>query len=193
MRNLLCRLFTLILLILLSNGCGTDTQPTYFINMLKDESDIDRLSECLVEEPVIEGDTITIKSNIPCLTELSKYEVSDTPDFQDVIKYPETYMDRLITFEAVVKKLHGGEDSPELFTNDLNVKFRIYSHGADVYVLNDKGEEVSLSIGEKYRFRCRIYQIEKNIDRGDTWQINAEFIVSQNKKIIHPPEPVTSE
>ena len=190
MRNLLCCLFALVLL---SNGCGTDTQPTYFINMLKNESDIDRLSECLVEEPVIEGDTITIKSDIPCLTELSKHEVSDTPDFQDVVKYPETYMDRLITFEAVVKKLHGGHDEPELFTNDLNVKFRIYSHGADVYILDDNGDEVPLGIGEQYKFRCRIYEIKRHIDWGHIWEINAEFIVSTNKKIMHPPELVTSE
>ena len=186
-------IFCLFVLILLSIGCGTDTKPTYFMNILKDESDVDRLSECLIETPVIDGDTITIKSNIPCLEEVSKYEVSDTPDFQDVINFPETYMDRLIIFEAVVKKLHGGEDYPELFTNDLNIKFFVRSHGADVRVLNADGDEVPLEVGEKYRFRCRIYHMEKNIDRGQVWNINAEFVVSTNKKIVYPPEPVTSE
>ncbi len=193
------RIFVLGLMLMLTIiGCGTDTKTTYFTNMFKDEGDIDRLTACLTETPQVDGDTVIVKSNIQCLTELSNIDTSDpniSPSFSEILKNPEAYMDKLVTFEARVKKLHGGEDYPELFTNDINIKFYIISHGADVRVINDDGSEVPLAIGEKYRFRCRIYEKYLNIDRGGFWEVKAEFVVTSenNKTIVYPPEPVIPE
>ena len=41
---------------------------------------------------------------------------------------------------------------------------------------------------EKYRFKCRIYEIK--INEHSIWDIQAEFIVSDEKKILHQPELV---
>ena len=98
-------------------------------------------------------------------------------------------MDRLITVDGIVKKFHHN-DTPELFTNDLQYRFYIQTHGAELYTLNAADEQLPLEIGELYRFRCRIYESQKHVDRGGTWNIRAEFIVSEHKKIIYPPEKV---
>ena len=173
-------------------GCGTDTKPSYFTNIIRSDTDIDALAACLTETPQVDGDTLVVKSNIPCLTELSN---SDTVDpnkkilsVSDILVDPEYYMDRLLTVDGVIKKFHG--DTPELVTNDLRYRFLINTHGAELYILDADGEEVPLEIGELYRFRCRITQLNKNVNYGGRWDINAEFIVSEHKKIIYPPEKV---
>ena len=56
--------------ILISTGCGTDTKPTYFTNILKDPGEEDRLSECLAETSEIDGNILTVQSNIRCLVGL---------------------------------------------------------------------------------------------------------------------------
>lgn len=174
-------------------GCGTDTKPSYFTNIIRSDVDVDGLAECLVETPVVDGDTLVVKSNIPCLTDLSNGGAAD-PDailsVQDILRDPELYMDKLITVEGFVKRLHGGEDRPELFTNDQRYRFHIHSEGAKVYIAGDDNEKKPLVIGEKYRFRCRIYQLEINTDWGGYWNINAKLVVSQQKQILYLPEKV---
>lgn len=176
-------------------SCGTDTKPSYFTNIVRSDADIDALTACLTETPQVDGDTLTVKSSIPCLTELSKSDPVNLVDLNEILSVsdilvdPEYYMDRLLTVDGVIKKFHHN-DSPELFTNDPRYFFLINTHGAELYTLSADGEEVPLEIGELYRFRCRITQLNKNVDRGGRWDINAEFIVSQHKKIIYPPEKV---
>ena len=85
-------------------GCGTDVKPTYFTNMLKDESDIDRLSECLAETPQTDGEYITIKASKPCLVDLSKRDTTDPnvdATFSEILQNPEKYIDQMVTFEAI--------------------------------------------------------------------------------------------
>ena len=98
-------------------------------------------------------------------------------------------MDKLLTFEAIVKKLHHGNDV-ELYTNDSDLRFYIRTHGAQLYRLDAEGEEVPIEPNEMYRFKCRIYELKKHVDWGPVWEVNAEFIVSTTKKIIHLPELV---
>ena len=187
------KLFLSVCVAVILVGCGTDTKPSYFTSIIRSNTDIDALAACLTETPQVDGDTITIKSNIPCLTKLSN---SDTVDpnkeilsVSDILVNPEYYMDRLLTVDGVVKKFHSG-DSPELVTNDLQYRFIISTHGAELYTLNADGEQVPLEIGELYRFRCRIEELRKHVDYGGRWEIKAEFIVSEHKKIIYPPEKV---
>ena len=180
-----CLIFTLF-------GCGTDARPGYFIDMFRDAEDIDRLSECLSEMPVEDADTITVKADKQCLIDLSLRNTSDPnvdATFAQIIGNPEHYMDRLLTFEAVIKKLHG-TDRVEVYTNDPDMRFYIGSHGAPLYRLDAEGEEVPLEPNETYQFKCRIYEMKKHADWGRVWEVNAEFIVTQNKKIIYPPELV---
>lgn len=174
-------------------SCGTDTKPSFFTDIIRSDTDIDALAGCLIETPEVDGDTITVKSSIPCLSELSNGGTVDPNEIlsvSDILRDPEVYMDRLITVEGVIKKFHH-DDSPELFTNDAQYKFHIHTHGAELYTLDADGEEVPLEAGELYRFRCRIYHLTKNINASGQWYIYAEFIVTQHKKIIYPPEKVT--
>ena len=189
------KLFLLVCTAIILVGCGTDTKPSYFTGILRSDADIDALAGCLTETPEIDGDTITVKSNIPCLSELSNGDTVDPNEIlsvSDILAKPEYYMDRLITVDGVVKKIHYNEN-PELFTNNQQYRFHITTHGAELYTLNAADEQIPLEVGELYRFRCRIYELHKNVDRGDTWNIQAEFIVSEHKQIIYPPELVTSE
>ena len=189
------KLFLFVYAAVILASCGTDTKPSYFTNIIRSDADIDALAECLIETPEVDGDTVIVKSSIPCLTELSNGDTVDPNNLNeilsvsDILVKPEYYMDRLITVDGVVKKFHH-DDSPELFTNDQQYRFHIKTHGAELYILNADGEEVPLEIGELYRFRCRIYELMKQVDRGDYWRIQAEFIVSEQKKIIYPPEKV---
>lgn len=189
------KLFLFVCAAVILAGCGTDTKPSYFTNIVRSDADIDALAECLTETPEVDGDTIIVKSNIPCLTELSNGGTVDPNNLNeilsvsDILLNPEYYMDRLITVDGIIKKFHHN-DTPELFTNDLRYRFYIQTHGAELYTLNAADEQVPLEVGELYRFRCRIYELQKHVDRGGAWNIQAEFIVSEHKKIIYPPEKV---
>ena len=182
----------LCLLMFTSIGCGTDVKPTTFVDILRDPSDADELSACLSEEPTINDKTVTITLDKQCLVDFSNQDQTDptlAPSFAEIVANPEAYMDKLLTFEAVVKKMHGS-DNVELYTNDPDVRFFIYTHGAQLYRLDAEGEEVPLEPNEVYRFKCRIYELQKQADRGRVWEVRAEFIVSTNKKILHLPELV---
>ena len=172
-------------------GCGTDVKPTAFIDIVRDRSNIDDLSACLSDEPEVDDKQIKITLDKQCLIDFSQQDRTDpnlTPSFAEIVGNVEIYMDKLLTFEAVVKKIHGS--SPvELYTNS-DMRFYIYTHGAPLYRLDAEGEEVPIQPNETYRFKCRIYEYKKHADWGRTWEVRAEFIVSTNKKIIYLPELV---
>lgn len=121
---------------------------------------------------------------------VSKPDISDpnvTLSFTEVLNNPETYIDKVLTFEAVVKRTYHGSNI-ELYTNKKLRQFSITTHGADLHSINENGEEVEIFPNEKYRFKCRIYEIK--IDQHGIWDIQAEFIVSDEKHILHQPELV---
>ena len=185
-------LFIPILLIFASIGCGTDVKPTAFIDMVRDPSDIDALSGCLSDEPTIDDKQITITLEKQCLIDFSEANQTDptlAPSFAEIVANPEIYMDKLLTFEAVVKKIHH-HNNVELYTNDVDLRFYITTHGAPLYRINTEGEEVPIEPNETYLFKCRIYQFHKNVDHGRTWEVQSEFIVSTSKKIVYLPELV---
>ena len=187
MRNLF-----FVFLALLAVGCGTDVKPTAFVDILRDPSDADELSACLSEEPAIDDKTVMVTLDKQCLVDFSNEDQVDpnlAPSFAEIVANPEVYMDKLLTFEAVIKKLHG-HDNLEVYTNDPDLRFYIRSHGAPLYRLGAEGEEVPLEPNENYRFRCRIYELQKHADRGRVWEVQSEFLVSTSKKIIHLPELV---
>lgn len=173
-------------------GCGTDVKPTTFIDIVRAPSDIDMLSGCLSDEPAIDDKQITLTLEKQCLIDFSKANQTDptlAPSFAEIVANPEIYMDKLLTFEAVLKKI-SGHHNVELYTNDIDLRFYIHTHGASLYRLDEEGEEVPLEPNETYRFKCRIYEYKKHADWGRTWEVHSEFIVSTTKKIIHPPELV---
>ena len=173
-------------------GCGTDVKPSALIGIVRDPGDIDELSACLAEDPRIGDEQVVVTLDKQCLVNFSNLD-GDHPKTQplldDILKSPEAYLDRLVTFEAVIKKV--GTHHLELYTDDLGIRFTIHTDGANVYYFDAEGEEQPVEAHIKYRFRCRIYELTKSADwHGGAWTINARFIVSTNKKIVHPPEPV---
>lgn len=181
----------LIILSLFLFGCGTDVKPNYFLGMFRDDNDIDRLSECLTEMPQVDGDTLIIKSDIPCLTDISNRDTSDPNvdvTFSKILDNPEFYMDKIVNFVATVKKIHYSSNV-ELYTNRQDTSFLITSHGAQIHIIDEDGEEADVIVNQEYRFKCRIYEIK--INETGRWQIQSEFIVTADKKtILHLPEPV---
>ena len=129
-----------------------------------------------------------------CLVDFSTADHTDptlAPSFAEIVANPEVYMDKLLTFDAVLKRIHGPHDV-ELYTNDLDLRFYIHTHGAPLYRLDDEGDQVPLERNETYRFKCRIYELKKHIDHGGwAWEVHSEFLVSTSKKIIHLPELVS--
>ncbi|RKU17667.1 hypothetical protein C6503_10670 [Candidatus Poribacteria bacterium] len=107
--------------------------------------------------------------------------------FTEVLNDPETYIDKVLTFEAVVKRARYGRNV-ELYTNNNLRLFSITTHGVALYSMDENGEEVEIFPNQKYRFKCRIYEIK--IDQHGIWDIQAEFIVSDEEEILHQPELV---
>ena len=121
---------------------------------------------------------------------VSKRDTSDPNvalSFTEVLNDPETYIDKVLTFEAVVKRARYGSNV-ELYTNRKLRQFSITAHGAGLHSIDENGEEVEIFPNKKYRFTCRIYEIK--IDQHSIWDIQAEFIVSDEEKILHQPELV---
>lgn len=188
--------FALCLMLVCFLGCGTDVKPNYFIGMFRDEGDIDRLASCLSAIPETDDEgNIIIKANSQCLIDLSSRDTSDPNmdmSFSEILNDPETYMDRLLTFEAVVKKVDHN-NSPELYTNRKDRQFYLNTHGAPLFYIDEEGEEQDILPHSKYMFKCRIYEIK--IETSGVWRIHAEFIVREDnqKTIIFPPVPVQDE
>lgn len=121
---------------------------------------------------------------------VSKRDTSDpnvTLSFAEVLNDPEIYIDKVLTFEAVVKHTRYGSNV-ELYTNKKFRLFSITTRGADLHSIDENGEEVEIFPNQKYRFKCRIYEIK--IDQHGIWDIQAEFITSDEKEILHQPELV---
>ena len=121
---------------------------------------------------------------------LSKRGTSDpnvTLSFTKILNDPETYMDKVLTFEAVVKSTRY-RSNVELYTNNKLRQFSITAHGAALHRIDENGEEVEIFPNKKYRFKCRIYEIK--IDQHGIWDIQAEFIISDEEEILHQPELV---
>ena len=175
-------------------GCGTDVKPNYFIGMFRDESDIDRLSSCLTETPVIEDGIVTINSDVQCIVDLSNTDKTDPNigvKFSEILNDPESYMDKILTFEAIVKIVNAHHLI--LYTNRHNMIFEIRSHGAEVFTLDEDGEQQELLPNVKYKFKCRITEVKINIHR--VWHIYSDFITTQEKnvrKVVFQPELVDS-
>lgn len=121
---------------------------------------------------------------------VSKQDTSDpnvTLSFTEVLNDPEIYIDKVLTFEAVVKRARYGR-SVELYTNNKLRLFSITTHGAGLHSMDENDKEVEIFPNKKYRFKCRIYEIK--IDQHGIWDIQAEFIVSDEEEILHQPELV---
>lgn len=141
--------------------------------------------------PQVDGDTLTIKSDIPCLTDISNRDTSDPNvdvTFSKILDNPEFYMDKIVNFVATVKKVQNSSNI-ELYTNRQDTSFLITSHGAQIHIIDEDGEEEDIIVNQEYRFKCRMYEIR--INETGRWQIQSEFIVTADRKtIIHLPEPV---
>ena len=174
-------------------GCGTDAKPSYFTNMLKEPSEVDRLSECLAAQPQINGDTLTIESNIPCLVELSKRDVvglGEQPidtDLANILKDPEAYLGKVLMFEATGIEWH--HPQLELFTNQVNracyLNFQNSNFRNKVFTLDNKGEKEKIVPGVAYKWRgIEISSI--SISAQGLKIVYFEFLTDQTG-IIHQP------
>lgn len=178
----------LTILSLFSFGCDTDVKPTYFYDIFKDDNDINRLSDCLIEMPQVDGDTLTIKTDIPCLSDLSNRDTSDQfidTSFSEILDDPVSYMNKIVSFEATVENVDlSYTDYVDLYTNRTNISFKITAkvREADLHILDEEGEEQDLENGVKYKFTCRIYQIQ--INETGHWSVDAEFILSNDGETI---------
>ena len=193
MKTIFISVLTILSLFLF--GCGTDIKPTYFYDMFRDDNDIDRLSDCLIEIPQVDGDTLTIKTNVPCLSDLSNRDTSDPnihASFSDILDDPVFYLNNIVSFEATVKEVStSGYDKVTLYTNRNDISFQIEVEDIDIdlHTLDDEGEEQDLENGVKYKFTCIMTQIR--INETGHWAIDAEFILSTDgETIVHLPELV---
>ena len=180
-------IYIVVFTILFSMGCGTDVKPNYFIGMFRNESDIDRLASCLSETPQIDADgNIVITADQQCLIDLSNQDTTDpnlNVTFTEILNDPVAYLDRIVIFEAITKEVKSSYY--ELYTNRNLMDFRIHIHDADVYTLDEDGEEVRILENQKYEFTVRLYRIE--IDDNKNWKIVSELIVTDEKEVIHQP------
>ena len=181
-------IYIVVFTILFSMGCGTDVKPNYFIGMFRNANDIDRLSACLSETPQIDEDgNIVITADQQCLIDLSNQDTTDPNldvTFTEILNDPVAYLDRIVTFEATIKEIDYSNDY-ELYTNRDLMDFIIDTHDGDVYTLDEDGEEVDIYQNQKYEFTVRIYEI--GIDDNKNWVINSEFIITEEKEVIHQP------
>lgn len=179
--------YGLTILFLLLVGCDTDVKPTYFYDMFRDDNDINRLSDCLIETQIDE-DMLTIKTDIPCLSDLSNRDTSDPyidASFSEILDEPDFYMDKIVSFEATVKNVSLSYiDNVDLYTNRTDISFNITaeSSNVDLYILDEEGEEQDLENGVKYKFTCRITRI--TINQTGHWEVKAEFILSNDGETI---------
>lgn len=185
---LLISLFIIVII-----GCDTNVKPTFFSNLLRDPGDIDDLSSCLSGIPVVdENGIITISADVQCLDDLSNRDDSDpnlSVAFSKILDDPERYMDRLLTFEATLKDYHHGWY--RLYTNRKDRSFLIHSQGVEIELVDDENNVYPIPPNERYVFKCTIYEI-KILPTGH-WQIEARFAVTESKKLVHPPVPVSTE
>ena len=110
--------------------------------------------------------------------------------FWKMLKNPEDYTYKLLTFEAVTKQV--SNDSVMLETNRERIAFTIKSGGAPVRSRDKDGKQAYMRLNQKYKFRCRIIGIQHRIPPGDrpvvTQHIYADFILTpDNKKVLYQP------
>ena len=146
-------------------GCGTDAKPSFFINMVKDPSDVDLVSQCLTEAPADEGDSISINMNKQCLVDLSNGNQPTELTIQNIAANPALYFDKQVTFSAVVKNTRLRDDNPltpyhiEVYTENSDSRFYIHNNA-------QRTLDFPLEQHEAYRFTCRIYEIKRHADWG---------------------------
>lgn len=179
----------IVCILLFVSGCDSGIKPNYFIGIFRDEGDIDRLSTCLQSMPVIDEDgNIIITANSQCLVDLSKRDISD-PNmdvlFSEILNDPESYLDKYLTFEAIVKKILSSSHI-ELFTNRKQMEFDIIvHHGVNLYWIDKDGEEQDMLPNQKYEFQVRIYEIK--ITENGIWKIYSEMLSTTTRKLVNPP------
>ena len=183
-------LFTaLIALTILTTGCGTDVDSSYFVNLFSDPEDATEVAEALTEPPTIDGDVITLKVSTKKLTELSTRnnddELKGNELYQAILQSPLKYVGKIVEIEAVMLELHY-HNYYLFYTGRTDVRFTLHSHGADVYTLDDEGEEQPLIPGRKYAVKCMIREVNKHKDYRFI-QINADLLFSTDKKVTEQP------
>ena len=122
----------------------------------------------IIKEAVVMGDT----------------EPLDNPSFSDMLENPELYIDRILTFDAVVKSVDKVNNIVELRTKDPKKLFFVVGREVTVYGQTFRGKRIFIEPTGDYEFYCRIFEVQKYAD--DAVIIQAEFIIS-NDEIVNPP------
>ena len=178
----------LITLTILTTGCGTDVDSSYFVNLFSDPEDATEVAEALTEPPTLEGDILTLKVSTKKLTELSTKadddELNGNTLFQAIVQSPFKYVGKIVDIEAVLQADH--DHHLPLYTGRLDVRFLLHTHGAEVYTLDDAGEEQSLMAGRKYAVKCIIVDVNKHKDRAYL-EINGHMLINTERKITEQP------
>ena len=104
-------LFTaLIAFTILTTGCGTDVDSSYFVNLFSDPEDATEVVEALTEPPTIEGDILTLKVSTKKLVELSTRtadeELNGNELYQAILQSPFKYVGKIVDIEAVLLESH---------------------------------------------------------------------------------------
>lgn len=190
-KSFLLNIFSFTILLTVLTGCGTDVKPSYFLRMLKDPSDADRLIRCSEGRPIVNEDgTIVLTVNQQCLVDFTNREtIEKLPEtaFQQILENPEEYLDKLVMFRASIKE-NGIITS--LYTDRQDREFllnKVYK----LYILDEAGEKQALLKFTEYEFRCHI--IEIRIMRSGVWIIIADPIFSDDDELVFPPTPVVKE
>ena len=182
-------LFTaLIAVTILTTGCGTDVDSSYFVNLFSDPEDATEVAEALTEPPTIDGDVMTLKVSTKKLAELStrtdEAELKGNELFQAIVQSPFKYVGKIVEIEAVLLETHGHH--LPLYTGRQDVRFTLHTHGADIYTLDDDGEEQPLMAGRKYAVKCQIIEVSKHKDHLFL-RIDAYMLINTERKITEQP------
>ena len=182
-------LFTaLITLTILTTGCGTEVDSSYFVNLFSDPEDATEVAEALTEPPTIEGDILTLKVSTQKLVALSTKAADEQLNgnelYQAILQSPFKYVGKLVDIEAVLQ----GDPGHHLpfYTGRQDVRFTVHTHGAEVYTLDDEGEEQPLMAGKKYAVKCLIVEVKKHKDFLFL-DIHAYMLINTEKKITEQP------
>ena len=182
-------LFTaLIALTILTSGCGTDVDSSYFVNLFSDPEDATEVAEALTEPPTIEGDVLTLKVSTTKLVELSTRaadeELNGNELYQAILQSPLKYVGKIVDIEAVLLESH--DHHLPFYTGRQDVRFILHTHGAAVYTLDEEGEEQPLIAGRKYAVKCLIVEVEKHKD-SLFLQIHAYMLINTERTITEQP------
>lgn len=179
------KISVIILSLLIVTGCRTGGSPSGIIGMFKTGDDADALFNC-IDDTQSEGGKIIVTADEQCLVDASNRSAivaGGDVDSAKLVRNASDYVGKIVTFEAQVQRLHN-RDHLQIATGIRGTEMHLYSHGAEIYYLDDAGEEVELVPLRSYKFTCLIDAYKIHTDKT---YIDGQFIRDTTSSLVHVP------